>query len=767
MKKSVLGLIAMLLFQFSTTAQQLPLLPYPNFCAIGNDSFVLDPSTVVSYITTSKLSSQTIPLCISFIRERTGFNLAVNNKDAYRNNIQLLISNLTDTNYEAYELHIDKSGIQIKANTSAGLFYGTQTLLQLMPLATTHQAIKIPALFIKDAPRFAWRGMHLDVSRHFFNTQFIKEYIDFLATFKMNVFHWHLCDDQGWRIEIKKYPKLTEIGAWRVDRDKEWRDAQPIQAGEKASYGGYYTQEEIKEIVAYAAARNITIVPEIEMPGHSIAALAAYPSLSCTQVPQAVIPGGIYPKGIQSNYCAGNDSVFVFLKEVLNEVMQLFPSKLIHIGGDEVDKADWKHCTKCQARIQQEHLKNEEELQSWFIRNIEQYVISKGRSIIGWDEILEGGLAPNASVMSWRGEQGGIDAAKMQHTVVMTPGTHCYFDHYQADPQSEPIAIGGFTTLKKVYSYEPIPAALPSAYHKYVLGAQANLWTEYIPTVEQAEYMVLPRMQALSEVLWTQKQVTDWSSFIARLQPYLRKFEQQGWRYCEGNFKVAMQPRVIKNTMKMSLESESKDDQIVYTLDGTEPSLFSPIYKDSLVLSNSCLIKAQLVHKQVLKGKPSAMNFTMHTAFGVVPTFEKSFSTYYPAYGAATLTDGIFGNTDHHANWLGWSKSDMAATLSFSKDTLVHEVELGCLQNYASWIFFPEWIKVIAINKDGSQKELAMHKMERKATKGAVINRVKLSFPEQKIKTIKIVAGPLPACPKEHPGYGDTGWLFFDEMVVK
>jgi hexosaminidase len=447
--------------------------------------------------------------------------------------------------------------------------------------------------------------------------------------------------------------------------------------------------------------------------------------------------------------------------------MQLFPSKLIHIGGDEVDKADWKHCTKCQARIQQEHLKNEEELQSWFIRNIEQYVISKGRSIIGWDEILEGGLAPNASVMSWRGEQGGIDAAKMQHTVVMTPGTHCYFDHYQADPQSEPIAIGGFTTLKKVYSYEPIPAALPSAFHKYVLGAQANLWTEYIPTVEQAEYMVLPRMQALSEVLWTQKQVTDWSSFIARLQPYLRKFEQQGWRYCEGNFKVAMQPRVIKNTMKMSLESESKDDQIVYTLDGTEPSLFSPIYKDSLVLSNSCLIKAQLVHKQILKGKPSAMNFTMHTAFGVVPTFEKSFSTYYPAYGAATLTDGIFGNTDHHANWLGWSKSDMAATLSFSKDTLVHEVELGCLQNYASWIFFPEWIKVIAINKDGGQKELAMHKMERKATKGAVVNRVKLSFPEQKIKTIKIVAGPLPACPKDHPGYGDTGWLFFDELVVK
>ncbi|MEY4280922.1 MAG: hypothetical protein RLZ39_334 [Bacteroidota bacterium] len=767
MKNLVLGIVAMLLFQFTAKAQQLPLLPYPNFCAIGPDSFVLEPSTVIRYASLTNETRITIPLCVSYLKQSTGFNFSINNKEVPKNSIELLIGNLADSNKEAYELRINKNAIQIKANTSAGLLYGTQTLLQLLPLATTHQAIKIPTVFIKDAPRFAWRGMHLDVSRHFFNTQFIKEYIDFLAAFKMNVFHWHLCDDQGWRIEIKKYPKLTEIGAWRVDRDKEWRDAQPIQAGEKASYGGYYTQDEIKEIVAYAAARNITVVPEIEMPGHSIAALAAYPNLSCTQVPQAVIPGGIYPKGIQSNYCAGNDSVLVFLKEVLNEVIQLFPSKLIHIGGDEVDKTDWKHCAKCQARIQQEHLKNEEELQSWFISNIEQYVISKGRSIIGWDEILEGGLAPNASVMSWRGEQGGIDAAKMKHTVVMTPGTHCYFDHYQADPQSEPIAIGGFTTLKKVYSYEPIPAALPSAYHKYVLGAQANLWTEYIPTVEQAEYMILPRMQALSEVLWTQKQVTDWSSFITRLQPYLRKFEQQGWRYCEGNFKVAMQPRVINNTMKVSLEAESKDDQIVYSLDGTEPSLFSPIYKDSLVLSSTCVVKAQLVHKQVLKGRPSTMHFTMHAAFGVVPSFEKPFNTYYPANGAATLTDGILGNTDHHANWLGWSKSDMVATLSFSKDTLVHEVELGCLQNYASWIFFPEWIKVFAINKDGSQKELAMHTMERKATKGAVINRVKLSFPEQKLKTIKIVAGPLPACPKEHPGYGDTGWLFFDEIVVK
>lgn len=767
MKRIFLALSAVVIYCGNTNAQSIALIPYPNSCVIASDSFLLDPS--VSIVLPNLVSSQdeAISICLSSLQTQLGFANRVDQKGATAKQIQLVLAQLDNASQDAYEMNIDQKGILIKANSKAGLFYAMQTLLQLLPNTSRHTAVKIPCLTIKDAPRFAWRGMHLDVSRHFFNTQFIKEYIDFLAAYKMNVFHWHLCDDQGWRIEIKKYPKLTEIGAWRVDRDKEWRDAQPIQAGEKATYGGFYTQKEIKEIVAYAAARNITIVPEIEMPGHSIAALAAYPNLSCTQVPQQVIPGGIYPKGIQANYCAGNDSVFIFLQSILEEVMQLFPSKLIHIGGDEVDKTDWKHCAKCQARIQQEQLKNEEELQSWFIRKIEQYVVSKGRNIIGWDEILEGGLAPNASVMSWRGEQGGIAAAKMKHHVVMTPGTHCYFDHYQADPSTEPIAIGGFTTLKKVYSYEPIPAALPSAFHQYVLGAQANLWTEYIPTVEQAEYMVLPRMQALSEVLWSANEVRNWNSFSSRLQNHLRKFEQEGWRYCEGNFKVAMKPVLEDHKMRVQLETESIEDPIYYTLDGSDPSLFSAIYKEPITLSSSTLVKAQLARKQVLKGKPSSLNFTMHKAFALMPSFEKPYSNYYPANGAMTLTDGVFGTNDHHANWLGWSKSEMITTLSFPKDTLLQEVELGCLQNYASWIFFPENITVSAILKDGSTKELATYKTDIKNTKGAIVNRVKLSFPVQKITKLKITAGPLPACPKDHPGYGDTGWLFFDELVVR
>jgi hexosaminidase len=324
--------------------------------------------------------------------------------------------------------------------------------------------------------------MHLDVSRHFFSPEVIKEYIDLMATYKMNVFHWHLVDDGGWRIEIKKYPLLTQVGGWRVDKTNlPWGQRPQAQPGEQATYGGFYTQEQIKEIIAYAAAKNITIVPEIEMPGHVASAIAAYPALSCKQVPQLPLTGGNY-NNISSNYCAGNDSVYLFLQNVLAEVIDLFPSAYIHIGGDEVDKDPWKKCARCQAKIKANGLKNEEELQSYFIKEIEKFVIAKKRKIIGWDEILEGGLAPSAAVMSWRGEAGGVEAAKMHHEVIMSPGNPCYFDNYQAGPEGEPLAIGGMNTLKSVYDYEPIPKDLNADEAKYVLGAQGNLWTEFITT---------------------------------------------------------------------------------------------------------------------------------------------------------------------------------------------------------------------------------------------------------------------------------------------
>ncbi|MCK5794424.1 MAG: family 20 glycosylhydrolase, partial [Anaerolineales bacterium] len=354
-------------------------------------------------------------------------------------------------------------------------------------------------------------------------------------------FHWHLTDDNGWRLEIKHYPKLTEVCAWRVDREhQDWRKWSPVEAGEESTYGGFYTQEEVREIVAYAADRQITVIPEIEMPGHSSEIFAAYPELSCAGDYLPVRPGSYWPN--EDIFCAGNDSVFTFLEHVIDEVVELFPAEYIHIGGDEAAKTHWKTCPKCQARIKAEALADEHELQSWFIRKMEKYIHSKGKRIIGWDEILEGGLAPDATVMSWRGEAGGIAAAKAGHHVIMTPLSHVYFDHYQGDPETEPQAIGGYTPLKKVYAYEPIPVELEQNEHQYVLGAQANLWTEFVKTTRHAEYMVLPRMTALSEVLWSTPQSKNWINFHSRLNTLLPRFEALGWNYSHDPLLVEVPP---------------------------------------------------------------------------------------------------------------------------------------------------------------------------------------------------------------------------------
>lgn len=441
---------------------------------------------------------------------------------------------------EGYVFQVTNKKIKISAQDDPGIFYGIQTLRQLLPPSIeagvkSLAGHKIHAVDIKDFPRFGWRGMHLDVSRHFFPVEFVKQYIDMIALHKMNVFHWHLTDDNGWRLEIKRYPKLTEICAWRVDREDEgWREWSPIKAGEASTYGGFYTQAEVRDVVNYAAARQITVIPEIEMPGHSSEIFAAYPELSCKGDTLPVRPGSYWPN--EDILCAGNDSVFIFLENILDEVVELFPAKYIHIGGDEARKTNWKTCEKCQQRIASEGLANEDELQSWFIHKMERYILSKGKNIIGWDEILEGGLAPSATVMSWRGETGGIAAAKAGHDVIMTPTSHVYFDYYQGDEKTEPKAIGGFVPLEKVYNYEPIPEALNAEEAKFVLGSQANLWTEFIKTTSHAEYMVLPRMSALSEVLWSSRDQRNWSDFQKRLPALSTRFEALDWNYRPGSY---------------------------------------------------------------------------------------------------------------------------------------------------------------------------------------------------------------------------------------
>jgi hexosaminidase len=459
-----------------------------------------------------------------YLQQLYGFKLPIKKKASGLAGIILNYERMDYPIPGAYNMAVSSKGVYIAGDNATGAFYGIQTLLQLLPVEKA-SSLSVPYVTIKDYPRFQYRGMHLDVGRHFFPPSFVKKYIDYIALHKMNYFHWHLTEDQGWRIEIKRYPKLTSVGAWRsgtiIGR-------YPGTGDDSIHYGGFYTQKEVKEIVEYAAKRYITIIPEIEMPGHSSAALTAYPWLGCTGGPYKVQ----HTWGVFNDvYCAGNDSVFTFLKNVLDEIIPLFPAKYIHVGGDECPKESWKTCPKCQKRIADNHLKDEHELQSYFIQRMEKYINSKGKVMIGWDEILEGGLAPNAIVMSWRGEQGGIEAAKQKHDVIMTPGGYVYFDHSQVK-KDDSVTIGGYLPLKQVYSYEPVPKELSDSVEiKHVLGAQGNVWTEYIGNTSKLEYMIFPRVSALSEVLWSPKDKRNWDDFSTRLQEQCKRYVLWGTNY--------------------------------------------------------------------------------------------------------------------------------------------------------------------------------------------------------------------------------------------
>ncbi|MBL7982121.1 MAG: family 20 glycosylhydrolase, partial [Flavobacteriales bacterium] len=498
------------------------------------------------------------------------------------------------------------------------------------------------------------RGMHLDPCRHFWSVEFTKKYIDLLARYKMNSFHWHLTDDQGWRIEIKKYPKLAEVGAWR-----KGSQVGPYSRREYDSipYGGFYTQDEIREVVAYAKARHINVVPEIEMPGHALAALAAYPHLGCKGGPYEVNKGwGVF----EDVFCAGNDSTFAMLEDVLTEVMELFPSEMIHIGGDECPKEAWKACGKCQARKKAHGLKDEHELQSYFIQRIEKFVNSKGRKIIGWDEILEGGLAPNAAVMSWQGIEGGIAAARSGHYAVMSPGSHCYFDHYQGDPANEPLAIGGYTTLQKVYSYEPIPTELKPEEHKYILGAQGNVWTEYILTPEHVEYMAVPRMLALAEVLWTPKAKRNEADFIQRLEKEFVRLDEMKVNASRSLYQVKIKPAPSKTLGEIAVHLSTGTPQSIRfnIVDGQYDTTMDGLgnYTAPYPISKSCKVHAFTADGSST-GPMSIATFHFNKATAQKITLSERPNERYNEGGAFTLVDGITAQQKRvNTEWLGWRK---------------------------------------------------------------------------------------------------------------
>jgi len=544
--KTILSMI--FIFLILAGCEKKPVvIPKPLQMKSGSGEFDLKSSTPVYVEKGSEKSHMAASYLVHTIRNATGIELTFEECDDIDTISRGIIFSSSNTDQslgnEGYNLDIDVSSIFIKGEP-AGQFYAVQTLLQLAPVQVFNEKrdreiknLQISSLSVIDKPRFKWRGMHLDVGRHMFPVSFIKKYINYLAMHKMNVFHWHLTEDQGWRIEIKRYPALMETGAYRAQTLIGYLGKEPHVFDGKR-YGGYYTQDEIKKIVKYAEERFITIVPEIEMPGHSLAALASYPHLSCTG--DSLKVGEKW--GISEDiYCAGNDGVFTFLENVLSEVVDLFPSEYIHIGGDEAPKARWEKCDKCQMRIKDEGLKDEHELQSYFISRMEKFLNDRGRQIIGWDEILEGGLAPNASVMSWRGIEGGIAAAEAGHNVVMSPYSHCYFDYYQDDPESEPLAIGGDLPIETVYAYEPIPENLTEEQARYILGAQGNVWTEYISDPMKVEYMALPRMSALAEVVWTAKDQRDFNDFKDRLEEHKKRLDLMGVNYFPKNRELLIQ----------------------------------------------------------------------------------------------------------------------------------------------------------------------------------------------------------------------------------
>lgn len=753
MKYKILTLL-LLISVISVAQKNLNIIPKPNSVEIKKGHFVLNKETV---ILADENSFEAIFLKES-IKNQTGLELKITDKFTNKNVIQFGIKIPDTTNFdrEYYELNISKSQIHISAFSFQGVFYGIQTLVQIIPFEKSSE-IKLKEVSISDHPKFQWRGMHLDVCRHFFPKDFIKKYIDYLAMYKMNTFHWHLTDDQGWRIEIKKYPKLTEVGAWR---NGSMIGHYTDQTFDNIRYGGFYTQEEIKEIVAYAKERHITIVPEIEMPGHALAALASYPEFSCTGGPFEV--GKSW--GVFDDVFCPKDETFTFLENILTEVIALFPSEYIHIGGDECPKVRWKSCPHCQKRIKDENLKDEHELQSYFIQRIEKFVNSKGRKIIGWDEILEGGLAPNAAVMSWRGTEGGIAAAKQKHFVVMSPGSHCYFDHYQGEPKNEPIAFGGYTNVEKVYSFNPIPKELSEDESKYILGAQANVWTEYINTPQHVEYMLFPRIAALSEVIWGTSNSKEYKEFEKRLISHFEIYDKKGINYSKAIFEVTSKVQPDENGVAFELKSVNPNG-IKYTTDGSEPNANSISYEKPILVTKNQTIKAAYFENGKVKSATIEQPFFITKSTGKKIELAHQPHENYGIGGSFTLVDGMKGNPSKFGrDWLGFWGKDMNATIDLGKTETISKISINTLLSEGSWIYHPKEIQFLVSN-DGvnfqSIQIISQKKIELK--KGKVV----VEFPKTKAKFIKIVAKNNGIIVDGKPGAGSNSWLFVDEISVE
>lgn len=740
------------------------IIPQPKTIKVAGGKMRLDDISIINIPKQNKQCKRIAQLYAKTLNLKK-FKILESAKPAFTKAKSIILQlNFKENNPDQYSLTSSKSGILIIASTEKGLFYALQTLLQLLESETEKGVSKtsIPFINIDDDAAFKYRGLHLDVSRHFFSLETIKLYLDLMARYKYNTFHWHLTDDQGWRIEIKRFPELTSKGAYRDETLVGHYSDQPHTFDGK-KYGGFYTQEEVKEIVAYAADRFIEVIPEIEMPGHASAALASYPLFGCTGGPYQVEKiWGVF----NSVFCT-KDTTIWFVKQILEEVCALFPSKYIHIGGDEVPKSSWSLCPNCKIIKQRQGLKNDEELQSYFIQQIDIYLTNKGKKLIGWDEILEGGLSPNATVMSWRGMKGGIQAAKENHDVIMCPGTHCYFDHYQSSHVKEPLAIGGYTSLEKVYNFNPIPTSLTPEEGKHILGAQGNLWTEYMPNENHLLYMTYPRAIALSEVNWSGNSDKNYIGFLERLKEHAKWFKSNkipfSLAYLDLNYKTKSNPKgvefyFVKPNKKGSvlIERESPDEGIVQ--DNSS--------QDTFILNKTINFSAWFRDEDNTLGRPLRLNFIHHLAAGKKIRFLQQPSEKYFSGESGNLVNGFKApqNKFSGEEWVGMEGRDFEAIIEFDSIQEFQSIGFQFFSSESSWIYFPSEIHLYTSNDGNNFKSLHQEKINaemKKCLEPEIILKEKANA-----RYLKIMVKNHGEIGETFPGAGHKAWLFVGEISV-
>ena len=748
------------------TSDDVSIIPQPQSMVLGKGYFQFTQETV--FVIDPALMPARLPFFEQFERA-SGFKFAIQKAAILTNSV--VIDTDKSLPKEGYTLEVTPQQISIKAADYNGALYALQTLRQLLPNEVeSTKLVKrewlVPAVTITDAPQYQWRGLMLDVSRHFFPKEYILKTLDRMAMLKLNTFHFHLVDNEGWRIEIKKYPKLTEVGAWRIDQeDKLWDERTPNPANAFANpatapkkYGGFYTQEDIKEIVAYASARGITVIPEIEMPAHAMSAIAAYPELSCHKRPIGVPSGAVWP--ITDIYCAGQEETFDFIEEVLTEVLALFPSQYIHVGGDEATHTEWERCPKCQLRMKEHQLKNVHQLQSYFIRRIDDFLTSKGRTLVGWDEIMDGGLAKNAVVMNWRGIEVGKKALAQGNPIVLT--SDCYIDNYQGLPDYEPQANGGYLPLKKLYNYNLEKEALSDASleKSKVLGTQANLWAEHVGSTEHSEYMLFPRLLALAEISWTNDKLKDWDSFMRRTQHFMQRMDVMGIHYARSVYQVVPTVENKEGNIYLKLECEVPNADIRYAL-GDTPIEKGEKYTAPIAIKASTTYKAAVFSANATNTITSGQ-ITFHKAIGKPVSYSPLYHKSYQGQGEGTLTNVIRGTKNFHdGQWLGWLGDDVTLTLDLGETTEVSEVRIGAMDAQSSGIYFPERL-MVALSADGKNyREVAVQEEPCTIKRKPSLKDFVLKFNTQSTRYLQIQLKNVKTPPK-----GGDAWLFIDEILV-